>query len=170
MYLAADVCYGNNFAVAAGVLFDSWNAGEEITYTTEVIKNAEPYKPGSFYLRELPCLLKLLARLEKPDIIIIDGYVWLDSGGRPGLGAYLFHTLDQKTPVIGVAKSVFGKAIHAIPVLRGLSKRPIFITAAGIDPSLAAEKIRLMHGPNRIPTLLKRVDQLCRKEMLKLWS
>jgi deoxyribonuclease V len=37
-----------------------------------------------------------------------------------------------------------------------------FITAAGCDAELAAENIRAMHGPFRLPTLLKRVDRLCR--------
>ena len=36
------------------------------------------------------------------------------------------------------------------------------MTAVGIDPLAAAEQIRQMHGANRIPTLLKRVDRLTR--------
>lgn len=34
--------------------------------------------------------------------------------------------------------------------------------AAGTDPAAAAEKIRAMHGPHRVPALLKRVDLLAR--------
>lgn len=30
--------------------------------------------------------------------------------------------------------------------------------AAGADPAEAAEKVRAMHGPHRVPALLKRVD------------
>jgi len=47
-------------------------------------------------------------------------------------------------------------------VLRGDSRRPLYVTAAGLDPAAAALHVRSMHGPFRIPTLLKRVDQLCR--------
>jgi deoxyribonuclease V len=36
------------------------------------------------------------------------------------------------------------------------------MTAVGIEPVTAAEAIRQMHGANRIPTLLKRVDRLTR--------
>ena len=36
----------------------------------------------------------------------------------------------------------------------------ISATAAGLDSNTAAGHIRDMHGPHRIPTLLKRVDQL----------
>ncbi len=36
------------------------------------------------------------------------------------------------------------------------------LTAAGISPECAAEHVRAMHGPYRIPTLLKRIDSLCR--------
>ena len=48
------------------------------------------------------------------------------------------------------------------PVLRGDSSRPLFVTAAGMNPHGAAELVRGMHGPHRVPTLLKRADQLAR--------
>jgi deoxyribonuclease V len=38
----------------------------------------------------------------------------------------------------------------------------LFITAAGVSLERAADYIKAMHGPFRLPTLLKRVDQLCR--------
>jgi hypothetical protein len=63
-------------------------------------------------------------------LLVIDGYADLDPGGRPGLGAHAHR--DFVIPVIGVAKSVFRTATHAIPVLRGSSARPLFVTAAGI--------------------------------------
>jgi deoxyribonuclease V len=47
-------------------------------------------------------------------------------------------------------------------VLRGGSARPLYVTAAGLSADEAARRVRDMHGPYRIPTLLKRVDQLCR--------
>jgi len=93
--------------------------------------------------------------------VIIDGYVWLGAG-RPGLGAHLYEALGQRIAVVGVAKRRFHGAGDAVPVLRGTSQVPLFVTAVGIDPSEAAEGVRRMHGGHRIPTLLKRVDRLSR--------
>jgi deoxyribonuclease V len=38
----------------------------------------------------------------------------------------------------------------------------LYVTAAGIEASVAADWIAGMHGPYRVPTVLKRVDQLVR--------
>jgi len=82
-----------------------------------------PYQSGCFYARELPALRAVLADLDHPlPFVIIDGYVDLDPQGRPGLGAHL-HT-DLNVAVIGVAKTAFRPATHAIAVHRGDAKRP----------------------------------------------
>jgi deoxyribonuclease V len=83
-------------------------------------------------------------------------------GDRPGLGQHLYEYFDGTIPVIGVAKSRF-KGASGIEVYRGKSARPLYVTAAGMDPNLAAEKIRMMRGAHRLPTLLKRVDLLAQK-------
>jgi deoxyribonuclease V len=49
-----------------------------------------------------------------------------------------------------------------MPVQRGHSRRPLYVSAAGIDAETAARYIQDMHGTYRLPTLLRRVDQLCR--------
>lgn len=122
----------------------------------------EPYVPGQFYRRELPCLLAVLKKSGAEfSSVVIDGYVWLDAGGVPGLGAHLFEALGKKIPVVGVAKTRFEGAAPA-EITRGSSRQPLFITAAGMELPLAASRIQSMHGPHRIPTLLKRADQLCR--------
>jgi len=36
------------------------------------------------------------------------------------------------------------------------------VTAAGCDPLAAAERIAAMHGPHRIPDLLRQADRLAR--------
>jgi deoxyribonuclease V len=97
------------------------------------------------------------------DVVIIDGYVWLGGGNKPGLGAHLFQVLGERIPVVGVAKTRLKGADSACEVVRGRSTRPLFITAAGISADRAVQHIRSMHGPYRIPTLLKRADVLCRK-------
>ncbi len=126
------------------------------------IERVAPYQSGQFYLRELPCLLAVLEKGPPADIIVVDGYVWLGDEQRPGLGAHLYRTLDEKAAVIGVAKTRYAGATAVQELLRGASRSPLYITAAGMDLSEAAHHIAEMHGPYRIPTLLKRVDDLCR--------
>ena len=42
-------------------------------------------------------------------------------------------------------------------------RKALFVTAVGVDANEAADLVREMHGDHRIPTLLKRVDALCRE-------
>jgi deoxyribonuclease V len=63
--------------------------------------------------------------------------------------------------VVGVAKTRYLSA-PAVPVLRGSSRSPLFVTAAGVEPEVAAGWIESMHGPYRVPTLLRQVDTLAR--------
>jgi len=163
MMACLDVAYHALEANAAAVLFHSWgdSAGER-EIVTRVPAPAD-YRPGQFYLRELPCLLALVALIGEPlELLIVDGYVWLGEGDQPGLGAHLHAALGGTVAVIGVAKSRFAGATAAVPVLRGGSRRPLFVTAAGMDLRVAVNHVETMHGEYRIPTLLKRADQLSR--------
>jgi len=81
-----------------------------------------PYQPGRFFLRELPPLRAVLAHVRNLALLVLDGYVDLDPGGRPGLGAHAH--AEFGVPVIGVAKTRFRSASHAVKVLRGNSSRP----------------------------------------------
>ncbi|HYB14803.1 MAG TPA: hypothetical protein VEF71_04945 [Streptosporangiaceae bacterium] len=65
-------------------------------------------------------------------------------------------------PVIGVAKSQFRTTTHAVPVLRGASIRPLFITAAGMPAAHAADLVRRMTSRYRLPDALRRADTLTR--------
>jgi deoxyribonuclease V len=168
MLACVDVDYRENSAVAACVLFRSWKDENSADEMVERIDGVEPYQPGQFYKRELPCLLAVLGRASEPlEVVVVDGYVWLRDESTPGLGAHLYQALGGKVPVIGVAKTAFRTAeALAQPVLHGSSCKPLFVTAAGIDAKLAAAHIQSMHGTFRIPTLLKRVDRLCREARL----
>lgn len=57
-----------------------------------------------------------------------------------------------------MAKTRYPGATLALELQRGISRAPLYITAAGMDVTEAAQHIAEMHGPYRIPTLLKRVD------------
>ena len=93
-------------------------------------------------------------------LLVIDGYADLDPAGRPGLGVYAHRVFA--VPVIGVAKSAFRTATHAVPVLRGTSARPLYVTAAGMPRADAAQLVRRMTGRFRLPDALRRADQLAR--------
>ena len=158
MIAAVDVHYGDAAVVAACVLFADWldaTAARELVATHAGAP--EPYEPGAFFRRELPYVRAILAGVAAR-AIVVDGYAWLGVG-RPGLGVHVFDATG--VPVIGVAKRRFAGA-DTVEILRGTSKQPLHVTAIGCDVREAAASIQAMHGPHRIPTLLKRVDQLCR--------
>lgn len=163
MIAALDVCYGAQGAATACVLFARWTDASPAGTHLARLADVAPYEPGAFYKRELPCLLAALAMVEAPlEAIVIDGYVYLSAEGRPGLGAHLFEATGERTPIVGVAKTSFTGSPFAEAVIRGESARPLFVTAAGVDQQTAAGWIRAMHGPHRLPTLLKLADRLCR--------
>ena len=80
MILAFDTYYYDGKAKTIAVSFKNWEDDEPTKIYTDIIEGVEPYEPGSFYKRELPCILSLLKQvnLEEVDIIIVDGYVILE--------------------------------------------------------------------------------------------
>lgn len=163
-----DVDYREAGARAACVVIDSWTAAKPVATYVREIEGIQPYEPGNFYRRELPCLLSVLQLLpERPDVVVVDGYVWLSSTDRPGLGAHLHAALDRYTPVVGVAKTAFvgvESSTIVIAVERGTSKKPLYVTSVGVDPEVAASWIRSMAGRSRIPDILRATDQLARSK------
>ena len=127
---------------------------------TVTLDHVAGYRPGRFFERELPPIRAVLADQEDLCLVVVDGYVHLDPDGRPGLGAHLHSVLAF--PVIGVAKTPFRSATHAIEVLRGAATRPLYVTAIGVDPDRAAGMVHDMAGSHRIPDALRRADTLSR--------
>ena len=168
MIAVLDVDYrdDDSVAVVACVVFDDWTDDTPRAEYTGVVHDVAPYAPGEFYRRELPCLRAGLGLVEQPvDLVIVDGYVWLDGDRRPGLGAHLYQAMNQSVPVIGVAKNPFKDTDHATELRRGKSDRPLYITAVGVPIAQAVVNIGAMHGPHRMPTILKRADQLSRQDL-----
>jgi deoxyribonuclease V len=161
VFVAADVHYlpSGGARAAAVVAADpafSQLAGDR----TVVVADVAPYQPGQFYLRELPPLRAVLDGLSGLSLLVIDGYADLDPDGRPGLGA---RARDEfGVPVIGVAKTPFRTATHAIAVLRGTSARPLYVTAVGMSRADAVSLVRQMAGRHRLPDALRRADTLAR--------
>jgi deoxyribonuclease V len=163
MIACVDVHYRDTRAVAAGIAFRGWLDESVVAEQVITVSDIQPYNPGKFFVRELPCLLAVLEKLPAMEIVLIDGYVRLEKD-RPGLGAHLYTSLESRIPVIGVAKTRYVGAENAQEIVRGKSKQPLYISAAGLSVREAAEHVRSMHGPYRIPTLLKRVDRLSRSK------
>lgn len=160
---AVDVCYPDaGGACAALVVAADERFADLVEERTVWLPVVEAYQPGRFYLRELPAIAAVLATVADPDLVVVDGYVDLDPQGRPGLGAHLHARIG--VPVIGVAKTAFRTASHAVTVYRGTgATRPLFVTAAGISTERAAAMVAAMAGPYRVPDALRRVDVLARQ-------
>ena len=163
MIYALDVQYnGDSDALVACVGFESWDDTQLSYSSTHFIEKIEPYQAGSFYKREFPCLIEALSGLNDIESVVVDGYVWLQQESRAGLGMHLYNALDKPTPIIGVAKSLFGGTPKRCELLRGKSKKPLYISSVGVELEEAKLSIAKMSGEYRIPSFLKRVDSLAR--------
>ncbi|MFP5041813.1 endonuclease V [Parasediminibacterium sp. JCM 36343] len=165
MLLALDIYYRDDTAKAVGVLFN-WEDEQPASIIVEWIENVEPYVSGKFYKRELPCIMKIMENVELSQLeaIIIDGYVFIDNDKNYGLGGHLWEALGKTIPIIGVAKtSFFSNKGTVLPITRGESKNPLFVSAIGMDVSEAANLVRNMKGSFRIPTVLKELDRVTKE-------
>jgi deoxyribonuclease V len=166
MIVAIDVHYKENTAKAVGALIQNWGDAAAVEHVIRYIGSVEEYEPGAFYKRELPCIMDVLNQIDLSAVtyIVVDGFVVLDDMGKPGLGAYVYESLNHKVPVIGVAKSNFHQNLkNVIPVLRGESNNPLYVTAVGIDLQQAAGFIKSMHGEFRLPAVLKEMDRITKE-------
>jgi deoxyribonuclease V len=139
--------------------FRGWSAASTVCEAVAIFPDVAEYEPGAFFRRELPCLLGVLARGPRPDVVVVDGYAWLGDGA-PGLGAHLHAAIGGV--VVGVAKTRYANATDAVAVYRGKSRSPLLVSAVGMPAEEAAIRIAEMAGPYRAPTLLKQVDALAR--------
>ena len=158
-----DVDYREGYAIVGGILFNDWTADEIELEKTIRVDDLQEFGPGEFHKREVPCLVELINRLEKvPSVFVVDGYVYSDAEKTHDLGGVLSEAFYGIVPVIGVAKNRFKSCVHASEVMRGESTKPLFVTSVGIEQDEACELVKSMHGEFRIPTLLRRVEQLAR--------
>jgi deoxyribonuclease V len=159
--VAVDVHYLHDGAARAALVAAGERDFFRVTHTqTALVPAVAPHQPGEFYLREMPPLRAVLPAGGDLSLIVIDGYVDLDPGGRPGLGAHVY--AEFGAPVIGVAKTRFRTATHAAPVFRGQPSRPLYVTAAGMTVAEASGVVREMAGQFRLPDALKLGDRLAR--------
>ncbi|PBI85080.1 Endonuclease V [Flavobacterium sp. ACN2] len=166
MILAFDTYYFDDKAKTICLEFAEWNEDKNFKIHSEIIDNVEEYIPGEFYKRELPCILSLLKQIDLStiDVIVVDGFVYLNDENKYGLGGYLYEKLNKEIPIIGVAKTNFASIEKNKKALfRGDSKKPLYITSIGIDLDEAYKKVESMAGEYRFPTLLKELDRLSKE-------
>ena len=161
MKLIIDVAYQNNEAKVVGGFFEDWSDDVMLKQSSKIVENVQDYVSGEFYKRELPCILEFLkdVPLDEIELLIINGFIYLDDERKYGLGAYLYDSLDKKIPIIGAAKSRFySNTKYVEEVFRGESKKPLYVSAIGIELPEAALLIANMYGKYRLPNLIKEVD------------
>ncbi len=160
-YLSGDASRGDPPLARAALVAASDMRFSDVAGTrTVAVPQPVAYRPGEFYLRELPPLRAVCEGLMGIGLIVVDGYVDLAPAGRPGLGARVHAELGA--PVVGVAKTCFRGATHAAVVRRGRSARPLYVTAAGMSVTDAATMVSQMSGSFRIPDALRLADRLAR--------
>ena len=159
-FVAVDVHYlGSGGARAAAVVAIDARFSKVVAERTEVLADVLPTGLVSSI-----CVNSrrsaVVSGLRGLSLLVVDGYADLDPGGRPGLGAHANAALG--VAVIGVAKTAFRAATHAVTVLRGTSVRPLFVTAAGMPQDQAADLVRRMAGQHRLPDAIRRAGTLAR--------
>lgn len=165
IYLAMDVYYDElqNSATVAGIRFAGVQNVEILSTHRVEVQGVAAYQSGQFYKREMPCLLELIKTIDKPvDVLVIDGFVYLDCG-KPGLGKHLYDNLTDKKPIIGIAKNPYQKIADCHQVFRGQSKKPLYITTINHSLEDAKQWLQDLQGKHRLPDVLTQVDRLSRQ-------
>ncbi len=158
-----DVHYSPERASAACVVAETWLSAVPVEVRRTLCTEVAAYIPGQFFRREMPPVLGVLREVTTEfQAIVVDSYVVLDEQGSPGFGARLYEYFEGRYPVVGIAKTAFRESTFATPVLRGGSKRPLFVTAMGVGQADAAQMVAAMHGEHRLPTLVQLVDSCAR--------
>jgi len=109
-------------------------------------------------------MLAVLAALVTVAAVCLYAPVTLQAGF--GYVMTWFLLLGGVPPVIELAreraKTAFRTATHAVPVVRGRSARPLFVTAAALPVTDAARLVQHMAGRFRLPDALRSADALAR--------
>ncbi len=92
---------------------------------------------------------------------------YLPSGGARAAAvlaadATFGHLLADQTELVASVGPYRRTATHAVPLLRGTSARPLYVTAAGLPRADAADLVRRMAGRHRLPDAVRRADTLAR--------
>lgn len=168
IYLILDVCYQNIDdkvqAKVAGIRFTGIENHIILNEYSIIVDDVDSYQSGKFYKREMPCLMALIEKIKDPfDVIIIDGYVYLDGVEKWGLGRYLYNNLPVKKPIIGIAKNHFYGISQDYAVYRGKSKNPLYVTCMDFNIFIAKNLVKNLQGYYRMPDIVQNTDKLSRE-------
>lgn len=165
MKLIVTVQFDGTQATVAAAACEDWDAAEATkTYVLRIAQVDKPVR-GQPDLRALPCVMQLLREHRlAPGIVMLDGFVHLDADETPAFGQHLHQALGGQVPVIGVSRKGLPGLTAQFEVLREDEAPPLWVTCAGIDIGAAKARLRAMHGRKRVPTLLKVVARLARRE------
>lgn len=179
MILLTDVFYNENLNSAhiAAIAIEDWSS-DTIIKSWEIDKQGIDceYIPGQFYKRELPCLIELWNNIDEQDkkqisTIIVDGFynIW---DGRHGLGHHFYDWLCENgysVEVVGIAKSPCRETSEfTLPVFRTEESKKckcrsaLWVNGSNMENDYQS-KVLSMDGKYRIPTMIKAVDKLSRK-------
>jgi deoxyribonuclease V len=104
-------------AQTALVIASGRGFGDIVQERVRWLAEVAAYRPGDFFLRELPAITAVLA-------------------------AHLYRQIQ--IPVVGVVKTAFHTATHAAAVHCGTATRPLYLTAVGISIDRAAALVTHM--------------------------
>lgn len=156
-----DVGYADDVAVVGCLSIAEFDDAVPVDEWVVQVRPVGPYVPGQFWMRELDPLLRGVgAATGDLSVCVIDAYVDLGEDQTPGLGRILYERTG--IPVIGVAKSRYRGTPQECEVRRGLSKRPLYVSAAGFDRDEAKRCVERMAGVGRVPTMIRQADLLTR--------
>ncbi|MDR7332055.1 endonuclease V [Roseateles asaccharophilus] len=165
MKLAVAVHFDAAQAQVAAIAFETWDSPEPTKTYLSHIAHVEKAPRGELDLRGLTCVMQLLREHKlEPELILIDGFVHLDSDEIPGLGQHLFLALGGMTPVIGISKTGRPGLSSQFEVMREEEAKPLIVTCAGIDIGAAKARLRAMHGRKVVPTLMKLALRLAKNK------
>lgn len=158
-----DVGYADDSAKVGCLSLDGFEDARPNSEWVIEVSPVNPYVPGEFWRRELDPLLRGIdSAPDQISVCVIDAYVDLGEEQEPGLGRFLYERTG--IPVIGVAKSRYPGTPQAQELLRGTSRRPLYISVAGLDLAEAMANVSLMAGDGRVPTMIRRADALSRDQ------
>jgi deoxyribonuclease V len=150
-------------AIVAAMAFDEWDAAEASrTFTSRVVFVAPPVRSPRG-VAELAGVLQLLhEHALQPELIVIDGPVYLDATEKPAWGHELYDALGGRSAVVGLSTREIPGLPAQFKVWRDEEARPLVVTCIGIDLGAAKVRVRTMHGRRRVPTLMKLAARLAR--------
>jgi deoxyinosine 3'endonuclease (endonuclease V) len=164
--------YSDTDCYTVGVMFDKWDQEKPSKIMSCRSSDFEIYRPGNFYKRELPGILRILEVVSESgiqiDTVVLDSYIDLmdrDGNISAGLGNHLRQVVgESRFHIIGVAKTLYGKCNEiSSPVRRGNATNPIWVQGSGITNEEAANLVYSMYGSYKIPNLLRILDKETKK-------